>query len=422
IELVHAQFRRGSDRNDVLDLELYENLSSLCNQIDEVAIDPALLNTLRKKLQLMCVEDLKQESLALRELVVNSKGDMEKRREKTSKIPKKIQDFLEAGKPNVNGSSVSLELMKDPVIIFTGQTYERAYVKKWLEDGNITCPQTQQIISNTTLKPNYAFRSLIFSWCEANGVDFSGRSDNFCLDINSCYAERAEIDSLLTRLVSTDIEVQRVAAAPDNNTQEHAVTGLLNLSICQGNKRSIISSNCLPGIIDVLQNGRAIPALVVLLGEGSRRGKMDASTALFNLCMYQGNKDAKAEIGDLDAVPVSEELLASGSPSNRENATAVLVQLCAANQNYLLDVSKVDVSGPLSYLSENGTKRVKHKASLLFYLISRVHEQDEETQAHADSPPLDITQLLPESFIENGRQGQYKEFCFPSHLLLLDLD
>ncbi|KAK6942951.1 Armadillo [Dillenia turbinata] len=547
IELVQAQFKRGSERNVVLDLELYENLSSLYNQIDEVHIDPALLSILCKKLQLMCVEDLKQESLALHELVVNSKGDMERRIEKISKILKKIQDFLEAGKPNVNGSGknydpfssnveknnlnarlpavpddfrcpISLELMKDPVIISTGQTYERACIKKWLEAGNVTCPKTQQIISNTTLTPNYALRSLIFSWCEANGVDFSKRSANLCLGISSCYAVRAEIDSLLTRLVSTDIEVQRAAAgdlrvlarhgtrnrisiaeaggiplligllsAPDKNTQEHAVTALLNLSICEGNKRSIISANCLPGIIDVLQSGSmrarenaaatlfslssvdenkviigasgAIPALVALLGEGSRRGKMDAATAVFNLCIYQGNKvkaikagvihilmalikepgselmdeslavmailanhpDAKVEIGDLDAVPVLAELLASGSPSNRENATAVLVQLCAGNQKYLSDVSKLDLSGTLLYLSENGTERGKRKASLLLYLISRVHEQEEEAQTRADSLPLDITQPQPESSTENSMDSVRSSVSL-RHLLLLDLD
>lgn len=44
-------------------------------------------------------------------------------------------------------------------------------------------------------------------------------------------------------------------SVPDSVTKEHAVTALLNLSICEANKGSIISSGAVPGIIQVLKNG-----------------------------------------------------------------------------------------------------------------------------------------------------------------------
>ncbi|OAY72324.1 U-box domain-containing protein 6 [Ananas comosus] len=65
---------------------------------------------------------------------------------------------------------ISLQLMYDPVIISSGQTYERACIEKWFNDGHRTCPKTQQELSHLSLTPNYCLKSLITSWCEQNGV------------------------------------------------------------------------------------------------------------------------------------------------------------------------------------------------------------------------------------------------------------
>ncbi|KAK1272151.1 U-box domain-containing protein 45 [Acorus gramineus] len=65
---------------------------------------------------------------------------------------------------------ISLQLMYDPVIISSGQTYERACIEKWFDDGHSTCPKTQQQLSHLCLTPNYCVKGLIASWCEQNGV------------------------------------------------------------------------------------------------------------------------------------------------------------------------------------------------------------------------------------------------------------
>lgn len=66
--------------------------------------------------------------------------------------------------------SLSLELMTDPVIIASGQTYERVYIQKWIDMGLMFCPKTRQALSHTTLTPNFIVRAFIASWCEANDV------------------------------------------------------------------------------------------------------------------------------------------------------------------------------------------------------------------------------------------------------------
>ncbi|KAF5741152.1 U-box domain-containing family protein [Tripterygium wilfordii] len=65
---------------------------------------------------------------------------------------------------------ISLQLMHDPVIIASGQTYERICIEKWFSDGHDTCPKTQQQLSHCCFTPNYSVKGLTNSWCEQNGV------------------------------------------------------------------------------------------------------------------------------------------------------------------------------------------------------------------------------------------------------------
>lgn len=65
---------------------------------------------------------------------------------------------------------ISLQLMYDPVIIASGQTYERICIEKWFSDGHNTCPKTQQKLSHLSLTPNYCVKGLVSNWCEQNGL------------------------------------------------------------------------------------------------------------------------------------------------------------------------------------------------------------------------------------------------------------
>ncbi|KAG0609507.1 hypothetical protein M758_8G189800 [Ceratodon purpureus] len=60
---------------------------------------------------------------------------------------------------------ISLELMKDPVTLCTGQTYERWSIGAWLEGGNTTCPATMLQLESLEVVPNHTLRRLIQEWC-----------------------------------------------------------------------------------------------------------------------------------------------------------------------------------------------------------------------------------------------------------------
>jgi hypothetical protein len=64
---------------------------------------------------------------------------------------------------------ISLELMRDPVVLCIGQSYEQSIIEPWLEAGNHTCPATMQTLASLELVPNHTLRRLIQNWCEAHG-------------------------------------------------------------------------------------------------------------------------------------------------------------------------------------------------------------------------------------------------------------
>ncbi|KAH7517996.1 hypothetical protein FEM48_Zijuj09G0123900 [Ziziphus jujuba var. spinosa] len=63
---------------------------------------------------------------------------------------------------------ISLELMRDPVTVSTGQTYDRPSIESWVATGNTTCPVTRSPLTDFTLIPNHTLRRLIQEWCVAN--------------------------------------------------------------------------------------------------------------------------------------------------------------------------------------------------------------------------------------------------------------
>ncbi|CAH9079900.1 unnamed protein product [Cuscuta europaea] len=61
---------------------------------------------------------------------------------------------------------ISLEIMKDPVTISTGITYDRQNIENWIFSVKKTsCPVTQQPLSDNELIPNVTLRRVIQSWC-----------------------------------------------------------------------------------------------------------------------------------------------------------------------------------------------------------------------------------------------------------------
>ena len=65
---------------------------------------------------------------------------------------------------------ISSRLMYDPVVIASGQTYERTWIQKWFDEGHDTCPKTNMKLTHKSLTPNVTMKDLISRWCTQNGI------------------------------------------------------------------------------------------------------------------------------------------------------------------------------------------------------------------------------------------------------------
>lgn len=108
---------------------------------------------------------------------------------------------------------ISLQLMYDPVIISSGQTYERVCIEKWFKDGHNTCPKTQQQLPHLSLTPNYCVKGLIASWCEQNGVSVpEGPPES--LDLNYWRLALSEHDATYSRSMGSSGSCQMKNVQP----------------------------------------------------------------------------------------------------------------------------------------------------------------------------------------------------------------
>ncbi|KAG9144991.1 hypothetical protein Leryth_017458 [Lithospermum erythrorhizon] len=182
-------------------------------------------------------------------------------------------------------------------------------------------------------------------------------------------------------------------------TQEHAVTALLNLSICEKIKAMIGDEGAIEPLIYVLRTGSsgarenaaaalfslsllegyrikigrtgAVKALVDLLESGSVRGKKDAATALFNLSIYHENKARIIQAGAVKHLvdlldPAKVEIIETGSARGKENAASTLLQMCMNNPKYCRLILQEGAVPPLVSLTQSGTQRAKEKVTVLF--------------------------------------------------------
>ncbi|XP_066395677.1 protein spotted leaf 11-like [Miscanthus floridulus] len=483
VELVHTQFKRAKERSDLSDDDLFNDLMSLYNSSSSASVDPDILRRLSEKLQLVTIYDLNHESLTLHEMA--SGGDPGAVVEKMSMLLKRIKDFVQTEDPEMGAQAstanispkdnsarpvipddfrcpISLDLMNDPVIVATGQTYERGYIEMWLEAGRDTCPKTQQKLANKSLTPNYVLRSLITQWCEANGIEPPKRPAQLRDAPLPCSAaEHSNVLELLQKLSSQNLEDQRGAAGmlrqlakrsaenracigdagaipilvsmlstTDVSTQEHVVTALLNLSIYEENKARIISSGAVPGIVHVLKRGSmearensaatlfslsivdenkvtigcsgAIPALVQLLSDGSQRGKKDAATALFNLCIYQGNKRKAVRAG---LVPILLELLMEIESGMVDEALAILAILSGHPEGKTA-IGAASAIPVLVGVIRNGSPRSKENAAaVMVHLCNGEGEQQQQHLAEAQEQGImSLLEELAESGTDRGKR------------------
>ncbi|CAK7329091.1 unnamed protein product [Dovyalis caffra] len=437
VELTRMQLKRAKRRTDTQDIELAMDMMVVFSKKDDRNADSAILERLASKLELHAIPDLKAEEVAVRKLVkekaVQNAESIQQIKDLLGKfkqiagvdetivldgpIPSKsFKRCQSLHIPHEFLCPITLEIMVDPVIVATGQTYERESIQKWLNSNRRTCPKTGQNLDHLTLAPNFVLRNLILQWCEKNNYELPMK--DACLVSDGVSAEHIEeISSLIQNLSLGEFEVRREAimkirmlakenpdnrilianyggipplvqllSCQDSKIQEHTVTALLNLSIDETNKRLVAREGAIPAIVEVLQHGtdearensaaalfslsmldenkvligalNGIRPLVSLLQNGTVRGKKDAATALFNLSLNQSNKSRAIKAG---IIPALLHLLEDKNLGMIDEALSILL-LIASHPEGRNEISKLSFIETLVEITSNGTPKNKECA------------------------------------------------------------
>lgn len=78
-----------------------------------------------------------------------------------------VRDDLYITVPSFFRCPISLDVMKSPVSLCTGVTYDRSSIERWLDNGNNTCPATMQVLHTKDFVPNRTLQRLIQIWSDS---------------------------------------------------------------------------------------------------------------------------------------------------------------------------------------------------------------------------------------------------------------
>ncbi|XP_076952641.1 U-box domain-containing protein 5-like [Bidens hawaiensis] len=101
---------------------------------------------------------------------------------------------------------ISLKVMYDPVIISSGQTFERMWIQKWFDEGHDICPKTRRKLANYSLISNVSMKDLISKWCETNGITVHDPFIQISSNVNTWEHSTSSVNSL-TSMYSLQIPV-----------------------------------------------------------------------------------------------------------------------------------------------------------------------------------------------------------------------
>ncbi|XP_047945869.1 U-box domain-containing protein 16 [Salvia hispanica] len=290
---------------------------------------------------------------------------------------------------------ITLDLMRDPVVVSTGQTYDRTSIILWIESGHATCPKTGQTLTHTQLIPNLALKSLISMWCREQRIPFESTEVNVKangaglknktaleaikmtvsflvnkLTASSQTADVIVIDRLvheLRVLAKTDSDCRNCIAdagalpllvkflSSDNpSLQINAVTTILNMSILEANKARIMETDgVLNGVIEVLRSGATWEA------------KGNAAATVFSLTGVQGFRKKLGK--KTRVVKALLDLAKEGPTGPRRDAMVAILNLAGDREA----VAKLVEGGVVEMVGEVMETMVEEAVAVLELVVKR---------------------------------------------------
>ncbi|XP_059643894.1 U-box domain-containing protein 16 [Cornus florida] len=211
---------------------------------------------------------------------------------------------------------ISLDLMRDPVVVSTGQTYDRASINLWIESGHNTCPKTGQKLTHTDLIANHALKNLIAIWCREQRIPFETTATND-RKTNGVLMNKTALEA--TKMTVSFL-INKLTVSQSTETANRVVHELRALAKSDSDSRGFIGE------------AGALPLLAKFLGSDQPNLQLNAITTILNLSILEANKTKIMEIdGVLNGVT---EVLRSGATWDAKgNAAATIFSLTSVHAN-----------------------------------------------------------------------------------------
>ncbi|KAM0961060.1 hypothetical protein ACFX2I_020380 [Malus domestica] len=239
--------------------------------------------------------------------------------------------------PNHFRCPISLDLMKDPVTLSTGITYDRHSIETWIEAENFTCPITNQVLTSFDLIPNHTIRKMIQDWCVEKKSFGIERIPTPRIPISS-----VQVAEILSK-ISTSSHHQN---KDDCQVLVTKIKALAKES--ERNKRCIVATgtgSVLAGAFSALSNSQHHQNVAVL------EEILSALTLVFPL-----DGEASLYLGSPASLRCMVWFLESGDLSQRRNAALVLKETAVSSDH---DHQKTDALAEIEGALEALVKLIK---------------------------------------------------------------
>ncbi|KAM7484728.1 hypothetical protein LguiA_000737 [Lonicera macranthoides] len=217
---------------------------------------------------------------------------------------------------------ISLDLMKDPVTLSTGITYDRQSIETWIEAGNKTCPFTNQTLTNLEPIPNHTIRKMIQNWCV----------DNHSYGIERIPTPRIPVSSYQV----SDI-LSKIVAAGKRNDSEACRNLVVKIKAMgkesERNKKCIASSGgstVLSAIFEAFSEEMGVNGVVL----------EEILSALTMLRPIEG--EGKVYLGSGSSLNSIVWFLKCGDLSSQRNAVLVLKEILSSDQRKVEEVAEIE--------------------------------------------------------------------------------
>ncbi|XP_066309756.1 U-box domain-containing protein 16-like [Miscanthus floridulus] len=253
---------------------------------------------------------------------------------------------------------ITLDIMHEPVVVASGQTYDRESISRWFDSGKSTCPKTGQVLTVLELVPNKALKNLIVKWCRENGVAVESSEASKSEPAQAVAANKAALEA--ARMTASFL-VKKLSICFSPDAANRVVHEIRLLSKSGADSRAFVGE------------AGAVPLLVPLLYSEDAGLQLNAVTALLNLSILEANK--KRIMHAEGAVEAVAHIMSSGATWRaKENAAAAVLSLASVHTYRRRLGRNLSVVEKLVHLVRTGPTSTKKDA--LAALLSLAGERE----------------------------------------------